>query len=318
MDGRSSKGEARRRLRWTGLLAFVDRLTVRLARSPDGAELEEVARAIEGMSRRMEMTIEREGVAPDELTAATRELRGWLAWMAARENLGEYVSAVGRAREALAEAAARARKKSPASFLIEFRPSRNIYKLRHGAGGEARVTFTTPMVRFDEPAVADLGAMIYGGDRTARRRVIERMHGEEYGELLGELAALGGVAEQTLGSVHDLAESFGRVNAAYFGGAMGRPHLSWSRSLTRRKFGHYDHVRDWVMVSSTLDQPGVPAFVVDFLMYHELLHKKHGVRWSASGRGYAHTAAFYADERRFEGSLEAEGWLKRLAGAGGA
>ena len=302
-------------MRWAGLSAFVDRLTARLARMPSGAELEEIWRAIEGMSRRMEGTIEREKLAPAELTVATRELRGWLAWMAARENLDEYVAAVGRALVALPEAARRAKKKLPASYLVEFRPGRNIYKLRQRTdGGEARVTFATPMVRFDEAAFKDLGGMIHGRDPAARRRVIERMHAEEYAELLGELAALGGVAEATRGAVHDLAESFERVNARYFGGAMGRPHLSWSRSLTRRKFGHYDHVRDWVMVSSTLDQPAVPAFVVDFLMYHELLHKKHGIRWSASGRGYAHTAAFYADERRFEGFAEADGWLKRLAG----
>jgi hypothetical protein len=139
------------------------------------------------------------------------------------------------------------------------------------------------------------------------------MRGEDYAELRGELEALGGVVEQTRGAVHDLAESFARVNAQYFGEAMARPHLSWSRSLTRRKFGHYDHVRDWVMVSSTLDQPHVPEFVVDFLMYHELLHKQHGIRWSAGGRGYAHTAAFYADERRFKRFREAEAWLEKLA-----
>jgi hypothetical protein len=69
------------------------------------------------------------------------------------------------------------------------------------------------------------------------------------------------------------------------------------------------------MISSTLDQAKVPEFVVDFLMYHELLHKKHGIRWSAGGRGYAHTAAFYSDEKRFEGFERAEKWLEKLARA---
>ena len=177
-----------------------------------------------------------------------------------------------------------------------------------------RVTLPTPMVRFDEGAFGDLAKMIRGKDRLGRKRVIERLAGEDCAELRGELEALGGVAERTRGAVHDLAESFARVNAEYFGGEMARPHLSWSRGLTRRKFGHYDHVRDWVMVSSTIDQPLVPGFVVDFLMFHELLHKKHGIRWSAGGRGYAHTAAFYAEEGRFSRHAEAEKWLEKLAG----
>jgi hypothetical protein len=123
------------------------------------------------------------------------------------------------------------------------------------------------------------------------------------------------VTDSTRGAFFDLGDSFDRVNARYFGGEMKRPRLTWSRSFTRRKFGHYDHVKDWVMVSSTLDQPQVPEFVVDFLMYHELLHKKHGIHW-VNGRGLAHTRAFYADERRFERFDEAEAWLKKLARGG--
>jgi hypothetical protein len=177
----------------------------------------------------------------------------------------------------------------------------------------AQVIFPTPMIRFDNAAFDDLAKMIRAKDPLARKRVIQRMHADDYADLQDELEALGGVVEQTRGAAHHLAESFDRVNREYFAGTMGRPHLSWSRALTRRKFGHYDHVRDWVMISSTLDQPQVPALVVDFLMYHELLHKKHGIRWSTGGRGYAHTAIFYADERKFARYDDAERWLKRLA-----
>ena len=47
-------------------------------------------------------------------------------------------------------------------------------------------------------------------------------------------------------------------------------------------------------------------------MYHELLHKKHGIRWvNERGRGAARD--FYAEERRFERYQEAEDWLTKLA-----
>ncbi len=67
-----------------------------------------------------------------------------------------------------------------------------------------------------------------------------------------------------------------------------------------------------VMLSVSLDDPSVPAFVVDFVMYHELLHKKHGVTL-ANGRRMAHTPAFRADELLFARDHEAFAHLKALA-----
>lgn len=80
------------------------------------------------------------------------------------------------------------------------------------------------------------------------------------------------------------------------------------------KFGHYDFTTDEIQISPMLDTPDVPAFVVDFVMYHELLHKRFGLRWS-NGRGAAHTPVFRREERRFERFNEAEAALNRLAAA---
>ncbi len=138
------------------------------------------------------------------------------------------------------------------------------------------------------------------------------MTSDGFQSIQAEVESLSGIVPQSRGAFHDLAESFDRVNARYFSGAMPRPRLTWSRSFTGRKFGHYDWILDTVMVSRTLDARDVPAFVVDYIMYHELLHKKHGLRW-VEGRGYAHTAEFYREERQFERYREAEQVIERLA-----
>jgi len=168
------------------------------------------------------------------------------------------------------------------------------------------------MVRFDDATFTDLAAQIFHHAAGAKQKVLEVMRAEAYQDLATELEALGGIVEATRGAFYDLAQSFDRVNTRYFGGTMERPRLTWSRSFTGRKFGHYDHLKDLVMVSSTLDQARVPEFVVDYLMFHELLHKKHGVRW-VNGRGYAHTRDFYAEERQFPQYDEADAWLTKLA-----
>lgn len=287
---------------WNGLGTLLTRVTRRLALRIQENELAEIGQTIQTMSRRMESTISREDLGPEQLSATTRELRGWFAWMSESENLAAYREAVERARASMNQA-------QSANYEIAFRPMRHIYKLRRFSN-RVEVMLPTPMVRLDEAGFADLAGLIIG--REPRQRIVERMADEAYVDLMIELESLGGVVEQTRGAFHDLAESFDRVNTQYFGGTMARPRLSWSAGMTRRKFGHYDHIRNAVMVSSTLDQSRVPQFVVDYLMFHELLHKKHGLRWH-NGRGYSHTAGFYTEERTFERYQEADAWLGKLA-----
>jgi hypothetical protein len=136
---------------------------------------------------------------------------------------------------------------------------------------------------------------------------------EDFNETLFELESFAAPpAPPTRGHAHDLDESFARVNATYFNGLMPKPKLVWNRTLTARKFGHYQPGRDTIMISVTLDAPGVPDYVVDFVMYHELLHKKHG-SMIVNGRRLAHSPAFRAEERRFAEYDEAERLIHELA-----
>ena len=59
----------------------------------------------------------------------------------------------------------------------------------------------------------------------------------------------------------------------------------------------------------TPDQLPTPSRRV--VMYHELLHKKHGITL-VNGRRFAHTAAFRAEERLFVEYEQAERFLKDL------
>jgi|GEM_PF-961733 len=114
------------------------------------------------------------------------------------------------------------------------------------------------------------------------------------------------------GSVHDLKVSFERVNLAYFDRQMPEPHLIWNNRLTVRKFGHYQWDTDTVMVSRTLDQRRVPDFVVDYVMYHELLHKKLGARL-VNSRRMVHTSLFHEREAKFTRLDEAQKYLNKLS-----
>jgi len=114
------------------------------------------------------------------------------------------------------------------------------------------------------------------------------------------------------GAVYDLSELYRNLNRRYFGGKLDQPILSWSAGKTRRVLGHHDHVHGAIIISSTLDSEAVPKFVVEYVLYHEMLHVKHPPK-VAGGRTVYHGAAFRREERQFEGFEEAVARLERIA-----
>lgn len=261
-------------------------------------------------SRQIERNIERTGLSADRLTQSARDGRAWLALLAQREHFKRYVRAVDLAERAMRQALEQYRSVLKPPVRVWFQPMRPPAKARQERGG-CLLQCRTAIIGFDEAGFAAVAEVLVGPrrrDETLHQAVL----GPAYQAIDAELERLAGAVRQTAGAHHDLDDAFDRVNARYFNGNMQRPRLVWSRRLTRRKFGHYDHAHDTVMVSATLDQPQVPEFVVDYLVYHELLHKHHGIRWQ-NGRAHAHTSAFRSDERQFERFAEADEVLQQLA-----
>jgi hypothetical protein len=259
-------------------------------------------------SEDIEQHLETEGMRIGDLTRQSRAIWGWLRFFSHRENFDTYRAAMRRACphfEATIRATGRLR---PPAF-VHFRPVRGLYRIRTYGNG-TRVTLPTPMICFSEELFASLAtAMFDGGSKQA---VTEACSSGEFQTVQAELEALSGAMERTAGVHRDLAVSFERVCKKYFGGTLSRPRLTWSRAFTGRKFGHYSPIEDTVMISSSLDQGNVQELVLDFIMYHELLHKKLGVGWQ-NGRRAVHTPEFRAEEKRFEQYAMAEAALEKLA-----
>jgi hypothetical protein len=135
---------------------------------------------------------------------------------------------------------------------------------------------------------------------------------EEFHEVMLALEMTTAADENVTQGYHfDLEVVFERVNATYFEGQLARPGLTWNQTITGFKFGHYDYLRDTIMISVTFDAPGVPDYAIDFVMYHEMLHKQMGIN-VINGRRYAHTPEFRAAERRFLHYEEAQTFLRSL------
>jgi hypothetical protein len=113
------------------------------------------------------------------------------------------------------------------------------------------------------------------------------------------------------GEVYDLCEIFDELNVRFFYGLLARPQLTWSQNHARNSLGHYDPAHNAIVVSRAFDEPRVPRYAVEYIVYHEMLHLKHPVKLRGSRR-CVHSAEFQAEEKLFPRLAEAKQFLKRL------
>jgi hypothetical protein len=108
---------------------------------------------------------------------------------------------------------------------------------------------------------------------------------------------------RTAGRVHDLQKIFDGLNASTFGGTL-QARITWGPALRRSgprrsiKMGSFSLEDRIIRIHPALDQEGVPDYFVAWIVFHEMLHGKHGAVASKGRRCY-HTKAFFADERSF-------------------
>jgi hypothetical protein len=104
------------------------------------------------------------------------------------------------------------------------------------------------------------------------------------------------------GRCFDLQEMFDRVNGLFFQGGI-QARIGWGRMPPRRRrksirLGVYDHQTREIRIHPALDRPDVPAFFVEFIVFHEMLHQL----FPSSGRGgrrVHHPRAFRDREKAY-------------------
>lgn len=110
----------------------------------------------------------------------------------------------------------------------------------------------------------------------------------------------------------ELEESFNRINDKFFNGGIEKPNLVFANE-SFRKLGSYEYSTDTINISTIFrNLPIEEQKFLDYVVYHELLHKKHSFNVK-NGRHQAHTTAFRNDEAKFSANIENElnGWLRK-------
>jgi predicted metal-dependent hydrolase len=154
------------------------------------------------------------------------------------------------------------------------------------------------------------------------RKEIEPQHGTRYRRYIGSqsVAKKAHLIRQVRGRkqinsakghTYNLEEIFEDLNRTFFHGLMGQPQLTWSNHSSRQSLGHYDPAHNTIVVSRIFDNPAMPRYAVEYLVYHEMLHLKYPVKLRGSRR-CVHPPEFQAEEKLFPKLAAVKELLKRL------
>ena len=250
-------------------------------------------------------------VTPTALAAPSRSAYAWMKFLTNEHNLQLHLDTLCRAISIGTNI--KTHKEGVGEIFIELFYGSRLYKSRT-VDKLTTLSISEGFIRSgDEVLTAVLHSALVGKIEASNQIVQQFSMSEEFRNVFLELDLVAQIAAETAqGSCYNLDELFATIDRAYFGGKMLKPRLIWSGILSSRKLAHYEDTRDRVVMSQILDDRRIPRYVVEFVLYHELLHKHHGIKW-VNGRCLVHTPEFKCSERKFRQYQEADSFLMQMA-----
>jgi hypothetical protein len=204
-------------------------------------------------------------------------------------------------------------------FRVSFRKFANATSTIRSRGGIMELKITDLLAEAPAPILEALAVILLS---KLFRKPIPPHYNEQYRRYLNRHEVRREITEirQTrgrkrldppAGQTYNLIDLFDAMNAQFFAGSLPRPTLGWSRQTSRTILGHCDAAHNTIVLSRILDQPHVPRFVAEYVMYHEMLHLVHPVESRGTKRSI-HPPVFRAAEKQFPQIMEAKAFIRQL------
>lgn len=207
----------------------------------------------------------------------------------------------------------------PPQFLVEFHPYAGFTHTIRLRGDVAHVRLSDVLRRAPLEVIESAAALLLG--RLYRRRPPAALL-----DVYRQFAHSSVTREQIMslrrsrarkldlhpaGSHHDLHAMYQQLNERYFERALTYPRLGWSKRSWQAQLGCFDPALNQIVMNRLLDRPDVPEYVVAYVLYHEMLHQKHPVKF-ARCRRESHSGEFRREERQFADYVRAMKFLKHF------
>ncbi|EMJ96106.1 DUF45 domain-containing protein [Leptospira alstonii] len=106
-----------------------------------------------------------------------------------------------------------------------------------------------------------------------------------------------------------LREILERINESYLKIDLSDLEIFWGKSKSITRLGHYDPTHKMIVINPVLSLESVPDFVLEYIVFHELLHVHFPVS-RKKGRNIIHGKEFKTFEKKFADYKRANTWLK--------
>jgi hypothetical protein len=116
----------------------------------------------------------------------------------------------------------------------------------------------------------------------------------------------------TSGRYFDLELIYKNLNEEYFDNKVTVP-ITWGKPFRKRRrrsirFGSVDHKVGVIRINPSLDARYVPAYFIEYIVFHEMLHCLIDAEISPKGRTLAHHSGFRKREKEYARYREALKW----------
>ena len=273
---------------------------------------EEICRQVKGAAESIERIFAELNISPADLAIRSRRGYQWLKFLSIQANLEQHLQALVRINQLL-PALSSGCEKDPRYINLSFYHISPLYKYQKN-GNIIKVTIQECFIFAPDQVLRAILENTLCSPPVVSNDLIQGFTSDPlYQEKREALEYLAIPTDSfSAGEVHNLRESFNRVNDRYFNSRITQPHLVWSKRLTKRKYGDFQGDINTITISRSLDRPHIPTFVVDYVMYHELLHKQLGTQ-QVNNRSYTHTPEFRKAERKFTRIKDAQNFLSSLS-----
>jgi len=249
--------------------------------------------------------------SPADLSTSSFRIFLWLEYLSRQTHLALHLSALDEFLRILTEQNKKTRV-DPEKLLIKINYSGYLYRRQKTQGktilqiNEAYITapfeikksiLSAAFSRYQSKHTSVIKA--YSNNSNFRH-----LNGQVSGDPIANLISC-------RGEKYNLSFLFDKLNNEYFRGQLSQPRLVWSSRRSKRRLGYYHPEINTIAVTKNLDDKKIPRLLVEYVLYHEMLHQHFGIK-NHNGRRYAHTSAFRTAEKFFKHQKEAEKLLKLL------
>ncbi len=184
--------------------------------------------------------------------------------------------------------------------------------IKESAGGSIALRAHRMFLHAGEEVIASLGRWI--GGRREEREVVREFINTNSSDFVTRPAARRTPTLRTAGRYYELREMAEDINGRYLGGRSVAA-ITWGRKITKRnprtiRLGWYDPVRNLITLSQRLDRHDIPRYMVEYVLFHEMLHEIIGIEQSPSGRRDIHSKKFNLMEQTYPFYQEAQKFEK--------